>query len=351
MEMRSVRVSKSTIAQIVLAVGLVFALVKLKELVLVFLTSLVIASFVRTVARRLHRNGLNTTLAVVLLYLVIVGILGLLLFIFVPFFVKEITQVLPTLAGFLPKETIDGAGALSDGLLSNKPISLETIDGFISNVSSGFVGTISGIFGSLINAVLILVFSFYLSIDRYSIDSFLRIISRKYYEDYVVSLWHRSQKKIAYWATGQIVIGLIVGILSFIGLSALGVPYPFLLAILAGVLEIIPFGIFLAVIPAVSIAFMAGGLPLGLLTAVLYIFIQQLEGYVLAPLVIGRFAGVSPLIALLSILIGATLFGFFGIILAVPVAVTILEYLNDKETGRMDREVENTRLALEEAGM
>ncbi len=131
------------------------------------------------------------------------------------------------------------------------------------------------------------------------------------------------------------ILGLVVGVLTFIGLTLLDVPQAILLAVVAAIFELIPFGIFLAAIPAVSLAFGAGGISLALMVVALYTVVQQLEGYLIAPLVVNKMTGVSPLVVILAVLVGVSLAGFWGLILGVPVAVTMLEYINDLEKERL----------------
>jgi predicted PurR-regulated permease PerM len=183
----------------------------------------------------------------------------------------------------------------------------------------------------MLNVVLVIVISFYLSVSNDGIESFLRILSPIEREEYVIGLWNRSQAKIARWMQGQLFLGLVIGILTFIGLTLLKVEHALLLAVLAAIFELIPFGIFLAAIPAVSFAFSGGGISLALMVVALYVLIQQLEGYLISPIVMNKMTGISPLVVIISVLIGVQLAGFWGLILAVPVAVTILEYIKDFE--------------------
>src|SRR3989344_6012958 len=104
-----------------------------------------------------------------------------------------------------------------------------------------------------------------------------------------------------------------------------------LLALLTAVLELIQFGIILAVIPAIYCGFLDGGLSQALWVGGFYIIVQQFENYLLQPLVIKKIVGISPLVVILSLLIGFQLAGFWGIILGVPMAVAFLEFLDDRE--------------------
>jgi predicted PurR-regulated permease PerM len=120
---------------------------------------------------------------------------------------------------------------------------------------------------------------------------------------------------------GQLLVAIIVGVLITIMLTVLHVRYAFLIGVIAGLLEIIPYlGAFVGAAPAVIIALVTNG-PLNAGLVVLgFIAINQIEGHVISPLVVGESVGLSPLIIILALLTGGELFGLAGLLLAVPVA-------------------------------
>jgi len=332
----NINISNKTLLNIAVFGLIVFALVRLENIVFVVLTSVVLASFIRKAAEWVKlKMGMNRVLSVVSMYLLTIFVLGLILYFFLPVLISEVSSVLPLIESYLPTTGDLGQtfvnvsqGLQIDGLVDSTRSLVDVLGG-------GLGSTLSVLFGGIANVALVIIISFYLSVSRDGIESFLRIMAPVHKEAYVIDLWKRSQRKIAYWFQGQILLGLVVGLLTFLGLSLLQVENALLLAVVAGVFELIPFGIFLAAAPAVALAFTSGGLSLALMVLALYIIIQQLEGYLIAPLVVNRVTGVSPLVVILSVLIGVTLAGFWGLILAVPVAVTIIEYINDLEKKRL----------------
>ena len=344
----TINISRRTLMNIVVLGLVVLALFIMKELVFVILTSVVLASFIRTAAVSVkNRFGLSRILSVALMYLITFCAIAGVFYFFIPVLVVEVSNLLPVLADYLPGNiplvnnlNVDTLGAIGTPVYeaseSLGPL-VNNFRSFLLIISSGFGNTLSAFFGGVLNVVVVIVISFYLSVSTDGIESFLRILSPVDKEAYVIDLWKRSQRKIALWMQGQLFLGVVVGILTFIGLTLLGVEQAILLAVVAAIFELIPFGIFLAAVPAISIAFGAGGISLALLVAALYTLIQQLEGYLISPLVMNKMTGVSPLVVILSVLIGVHLAGFWGLILAVPVAVTILEYINDLEKERLLR--------------
>lgn len=339
----SVSVDTKTLVNIVWVGAIVFALVKIRTIILIVLTSVVVASFIGTSASYVKQKvNMNRTLAVALMYVLTVAIFAVIFYFFVPVLIQELSHVAPLVTKYFAAKEVSVGGLSLEGLgdagviaqeITQSPASevAQNITAILNSVSSGFVSTITTFFGGVANILLVAVVSFYLSISKDGIPAFLKIITPIQNEEYVIDLWERTQKKIALWMSGQVVLGVIIGLLTFIGLSILGVDYALLLAVVAGLFELIPFGIFLAAVPAVTLAFSAGGITLVLLVVGVYILIQQLEGYIIAPLVMQKATGISPLVVILSVLIGITLAGFWGLILAIPVAVTILEYIKDVE--------------------
>lgn len=186
-------------------------------------------------------------------------------------------------------------------------------------------------FGGIINLLVIFVVSFYLSINKDGIDSMLRIFTPMKYEEMVISIWHRVQKKIGSWFRGQLILALILAVLTYGGLALAGIPYAFLLAILAGVFGLVPYGIFLAVIPAIAIAVGDGGIWMGVGVIAYYFILQQILDLVLQPYIVKKMTGVPSLVVVISVIIGAKLFGIYGLLLAMPLALFMMELIAESE--------------------
>ena len=171
--------------------------------------------------------------------------------------------------------------------------------------------------------------SFYLSVQEKGMENFLRLVSHIKHEDYIIDLWMRSQRKIGYWMQGQILLGLLIGVFVFLGLSILGVKYALALAIFASVFEIIPvFGPILAAAPGIVVAFTESP-TLGLMTFGFYIIIQQFENHLIYPLVVRKVIGVPPLLVVIGMVVGFQVAGLWGVILAVPGSAVLMELISD----------------------
>jgi len=222
---------------------------------------------------------------------------------------------------------------MSDHLSINALLS--TSRAFIANLSGGFFTTLSVAFGSIFNVILIIVISFYLSIQEKGIEKFLRLVSPAKHEDYVVNLWERTQRKIAFWVRGQLLLGLLIAVLTYLVLSVMGIKYALLLSIIAGLIELIPYGILIALVPAVSFSYLSGGITSALMVLGAYLIIHQFDVFLFTPLIIRKVVGLSPLVIILAVLIGFELAGFWGLVLSIPLAVLAMEMIDDLEKHKM----------------
>ena len=129
--------------------------------------------------------------------------------------------------------------------------------------------------------------------------------------------------KVSAWLGGQILLGFIIGVTTAIGLGLMGVPYFFVLALIAGIGEMIPMvGPLISAIPAIAVAFtVSPGLALGV--AVFFLVQQQLENAVLVPKLMGETVGLNAVTVIGALVIGSELLGFVGALLAVPTAAII----------------------------
>lgn len=333
----TIEISSGTIIRIILFVLLVALLFYLRELVLIVLTAIVIASAIEPATRWFMRYRFPRVLAVLVVYLIIV-------FFFLGLFYFFLPPILDEAAGFLAElpvylDTFDASIPFSSSgfLNTSEGASIFSLSNFVSglqsslsNITGGFITTISVVFGGVFSLMLIIVFSFYFAVQKTGLDDFLKVITPVKHQKYVLGLWRRSQHKIGLWMQGQLLLALIIGVLVYLGLTILGVPYAFLLAILAAVAELIPvFGPILAAIPASIIALIDGGASFMFLVIGLYLIIQQFENHLIYPLVVTKVVGVPPLLVILALIVGAQLAGFLGIILSVPMAATVQELVND----------------------
>jgi len=340
----------------------------IKDLVIVVLVAIVIASGIEPLIVWFNKYKIRRLPAAIISYIGLFGILTGLIFFFIPSVLNEASNFLTTLPRYLDStdlwnplnvnnqdvatsksvvqtlsqgisNPVQLAKDVSSSQLKNVSVGtsnfgigdlVNAIQSVTSNVSDGFIKIISAVFGGLLSFILIVVLSFYLLVQEDGVARFLGLITPVRNEKYVVDLWKRSQKKIGQWMQGQLLLGILVAVLVYLGLMVLGIKNALLLAVLTGILEIIPvFGPVLASIPAILSAITDGGITAGILVAGLYLIVQQFENHLIYPLVVKKIVGVSPIIVILALIIGAKLAGFLGVVLSVPVVSALMELVDD----------------------
>lgn len=360
----NVSITGGTIFKAIVIGLLVWLLFTVKDLVLVVLMAIVVASAFEPFIAWLKKYGFRRLPSVIITYLIVALFSSGLLYFFIPSFIKDSANFL----GAVPKyiDTISLWNPLQENLTTPKAVAVNISSGlnqgtkavedissatgfsikdFINNLANTFSNTpegvfqiLSAIFGGILSFILIIVLSFYLAVQENGIANFLKVIMPKKYEEYIVGLWKRAESKIGYWIQGQLLLGILVGVLVYLTLMIVGINNALFLAVIAASFEIIPlFGPILAAIPAIAVAFSEGGMTKALIVLGCYIIIHQFENNLFYPLVVKKIVGVPPIISILALIIGFKLAGFLGLILAVPLAATLMEYFNDLEKMKLQK--------------
>ncbi len=343
-------ITLSSWARLALVVALGYAVFQMWEMILVIVAAIVISAAIDPILRWAKRHSIPRILMVIFVYaLTAVALSFFFYFLLLPLidqfssFIKTLTIYTNSVANESALSSLFQSQHVFGGFQS--PALMEELSSYLNSfanfLSQGVLSTASMVFGGALNLILIVVLSFYLSVQEDGVGKFLRTIVPLQYENYAVNLWHRSKMKIGYWMQGQMVLGLLVAVLVFIGLSIIGVPNALLIAVLAGIFELIPlFGPILASLPAIFTAYNSLGGEQALIVAALYLVIQQLENHVFYPMVVKKVVGVPPIVSILALVVGGELGGFLGIVVAVPVAIILMEMLDDYEQRKLAK-IEN----------
>jgi predicted PurR-regulated permease PerM len=231
----------------------------------------------------------------------------------------------------------------------------------ITGQLSGLVSRLFGVFSQallvfqyvlnlvsgLLDVLMILLLALYITTDGPRIGRYLRAFLPPDRHEQASRITNRIFVRLGGWVSGQILLCLIIGSMSWLGLTVIGVPYAVVLALIAGIMEAVPnIGPIIAAVPAVLIAALYSPWQ-ALLVAILYIVIQQLENYVVVPRVMSRAVELHPLAVLLALLVGSELMGVLGAVLAVPVTAAISVIVDEIRSERLAPSVDTSDPALE----
>jgi predicted PurR-regulated permease PerM len=334
----NVTITPSTMVTALLIGAGAYALWILHGLILLVLTAVIIASAIEPGVLAFRKWHIPRVLAVTIMYLLVFGsFFGLIYFFFPPVlndtenFLSIVPQYLNTLN--LPAAITTNVLGVTGGSHQEQSI-FQTLFAFQSAFSvgttEGSFRLLSTFFGGIFSLFIVVVLSFYFAIQDTGVEDFLKIVSPRKYEEYVIDLWHRAQLKIGQWMQGQLLLSVLAAVIIYLGLLIIGVPDALLLAVFTAITELIPiFGSFIAGFPAVIIAYSTGGVPLALIVAGLFIIVNQFETNLIHPLVVKKVVGVPPLLVLIAIIAGGDLAGFLGVLLAVPLAAVLREAITD----------------------
>lgn len=207
----------------------------------------------------------------------------------------------------------------------------------ISKISEAALGATLSVFSNFVGFLSVFFLSLYISLDWENLKNKFVSLFKGKLKKYVGDSIEEIEVNVGYWIKGQLILMLVVGLCSFFGLLVLGIDYPLALGLISGLLEVIPMigPIFSAVLAAlVGFSVSTGE---GIAALILFFLIQQLENNFLVPKVMEKVSGFSPLVVLIAVLVGGNFFGVIGVVLAVPIAMTlyivlqkILSYSNNK---------------------
>ena len=237
---------------------------------------------------------------------------------------QSIDSLLGALEGATTITTLPAAGTIIDSLGAGLTVAF---------------GAAAGLIGELFSAVVLLVFTFlasiYISLNprRYP-DALLRMVPAAYRPEITMLLEEIGQVWNGFFR-GQLTLMLVIGVMIWLGLTILGVPGALSLGIIAGLLEVVPtLGPIIATIPAVIVALLQGSnyLPLSPLAMaglviLFYVIVQQLENSLVVPRVLGGAVNLPPLVVMTGVLVGASVGGILGALLATPVIASARDIL------------------------
>ncbi len=311
---KKVEVSHKTIIFTVVFLISLWFLYVIKDIILQFFLALLVMTALDPFVKKLVSLRIPRVIAIVLTYILVFGVFGVALFSLIPPLIMQTTSFainLPLYLNKLPKEI------LLNSQIVNQAISI------IGALPSQLLTIGLYILSNLVEILAILIFTFYLLLGREKLNEQLGVFFSDTRKKFIADVIDSLELKLGGWARGQLTLMLIMGILTYVYLTILRIPYSLPLAILAGILEIVPFiGPIVSAAPAVLI-----GLGISPLTSVLVVIAallsQQFESYFLVPKIMQKSAGISPIVVLLSLAIGFRLAGLFGTLIAVPVFITL----------------------------
>src|SRR5918997_6103587 len=328
---------------LVLVVG--YLLIQLQFVLVLVLLSLVFATVIQTPVDALDRGHLPRPLAILLVYVAIIGAITVLFMLLSPVIREQAaafrTQAPQSLADLRGAWQASGNALLAGPgqQLLGRGIAFIQSPGQTQGVSvpqGAALGLLTGLGGGIIGVVTVLIISFYYLMERSWIRRIVLLDSAPETRIRVSRIWDEVEQKVGDWLRGQLTLCLVIGVTATVGYAVLGIQFWPLLGLWAGITEIIPIlGPWLGGIPAVIIA-LTQGWEKALLVIGFVVLLQLTENAVLVPRVMRGAVGLTPLTVFIAILAGTEFAGVPGALLAIPVAAVIQVLLSNYTQARRE---------------
>ncbi len=349
-----VHVAPSSVAKgttmVLLVLALAYFLLQIGNILLLFFVAfLFTAGLDNTVTRFKTKYHIPRSVSVIILYILILLFLAITITTLAPLVADQISALSSKIFQFF-NDVAAGNSKLpfSDDLAPyfqrfTESVNLEQLSVQITDYIQNFSSTILSFGGNvwdffiavsngLLNTVLVLVLTFFMVVEWAEIERFFVSLFPTKHTEYVVSHIDAVKTRIGFWLRGQIMLSLAMGLLTYIGLLAIGLDYAVTLALIAAISEFIPVvGPIIALLVTIPVA---ANVSFSMLiwTLILFFGIQQIEGNILVPVIMKKAVGLSPIVVMLAMLVGYQYLGILGIILSIPVAACTSIFVKDYTT-------------------
>jgi predicted PurR-regulated permease PerM len=324
MDRHAIDISWETLWRILLFVAIVAVLYQGRQILLGLFLAIIISSGLEGLVTAMARIGLPRSISVILIFLVAVVAAIIILYTVVPILVVEVNTIFA------------GNGTSAPGALGFlMSLKSQSASDAISKLSSQFLtggsplDFFSNALGSFGLAIAVIISSFYLCLSEDGVERFIKVVIPPDYEPIALKIYSHSRRLIGSWFRTQLLLSLIMGLVVWLGLSLMHVPYAFLVAFIAALFELVPF-----VGPIISgavgvVSALTISTSLALYTLIFFLVAQQIESNILVPILNRRSVGLHPVIVIVALLIGAEVGGFLGIVIAVPAAAVFQEVIQE----------------------
>lgn len=345
-EISAASVARSTVVILGLLAAAYF-LRSISDILVIFFVAFLLAAGMEPAIDYLYKKRVPRAVAVILFYILTLAFLGYVVSTIFPILAKQISelagkagQVLANLS-HIPEDSLPFSDSINHSLSQffTSVNAQELVNQLDSNLQV-FAQQLFALGGNLwqfihvvsngiVNLILVLILGFFMTVEKHALENFVLSLFPVKHSQYAADRIVAMKKKIGHWLRAMLILMLSIGVSVYIGLLILGVEYAAILAIIAGLLEVVPvLGPPLSLLLALPIVANQSGV-LTLWVIGLYIVVQQLEGHILVPIIMKRVTGLSSIAVIFALLVGARFLGIVGIILSIPVATMLSMFLDD----------------------
>jgi predicted PurR-regulated permease PerM len=315
-----IEISHKTIIFTLFLLASIWMVWQIRDILYFLFIAFIIMSGLRPMVEAMVNKRVPRILAVVVVYIGIIGALTLTIASLVPAMIIQSTHLIQSFPSVIEK--VLPFGAVNLGQFTQQ----------IAPIGQNIIKVTINIFSNIITIVTILVFVFYFLLERKHTQKTLVGFIGEESANTLITILERIESRLGMWVQGQIILMLVIGVFIYIGLLILRIDFALPLAILAGLFEIVPnIGPIISAIPVIIVALATS--PIQALSVVaLFFIVHQLENNIIVPFVMKQSVGLSPLITIFALMVGGKLAGISGAVLAVPIVLVLQELLGAYQT-------------------
>lgn len=311
-----------------------YILWQIRQILLLLFAGIVFAVVLNRVVRRLQQGGIKRGLAIAITVFALLGIFFILFALVGPSFVQQLEQLSNLVPTIL--ESVRNWFNWAQTLLPEQLINVRDFGNLVTRLQplvTRLLGNaytwFSDLLAIILRLLLVLVLSIMILANPQDYRRGLLLLFPAFYRRRADEILSECEDKLVGWMAATLIDMAVIAVVTFIGLSILGVPLALANAILAGLLEFIPnIGPVLSVLPPLAVALLISPVK-GISVVILYFLIQQFEAYLLVPFIMKQQVSLLPAVTLMSVVIFGSFFGFLGVFLSVPLIIVSKIWINE----------------------
>ncbi len=328
MEKNTLDISWGTILKISLAAIGFFFLYQISDILILFIFALIISILASPGVRFFKKLGAPKSLAVGAVYILALGVISFFLYLAIPAFSTEVRQFTRLMPEYFE--------AVSPFLEDVGVEAFESVEGFLDSlhessemIAANALNALIAFFGGLFTTIFLVTMAIFLSLEENPIEKVVGVVFSEKDKNQALVVWRKAKRQVTSWFFTRILACIFVGITSYIAFYLFNVEYALLFAVMAGLFNFIPYvgpvvagGLFFVVILLDS-AWKA------VFALVAFGIIQTIESSVLTPILSKKYMGLSPVLVLIALIVGGTLWGFLGALLSIPLLGIVFEFFKE----------------------
>ncbi|PIZ47074.1 hypothetical protein COY32_02340 [candidate division WWE3 bacterium CG_4_10_14_0_2_um_filter_41_14] len=307
-------------------IGAIFVAYWLSGLMISLFIAYILMATIMPAVHRFEKLGFPRWLAIISVFILSFTVIGLFLGVTMGPLVTEMQRFFTAVPTFV-QESIAGLNIEGSVFQPYVYDAVSTVAQQLASVPLDIVKFGTTFFGGIINVIMVLIFTFYLALQNEGVHSFMVRVLPLGDKSEMPKLFESVDQRLGAWLRGQFLLMTIIGTVTYVALTIIGLPFALPLAIIAGLLEIVPIiGPIISAVPAMLVALTISPVK-AVVVALLFTLIQQLEASVVVPRVMKSAVGLDPLVVLIALTVGGRMAGPVGALLSVPaVAVAMIVY-------------------------